>query len=38
LILESAVLRTLGTRYLTLTFYRLAIALLAGFAAAAFLP
>jgi hypothetical protein len=37
LILESAVLRTLGTRYLTLTLYRLAIALLAGFAAAAFL-
>ena len=37
LILESAVLRTLGTRYLTLTFYRLAIALLAGFAAASLL-
>jgi hypothetical protein len=36
LILESAVLRTLGTRYLILTFYRLAIALLAGFAAASF--
>ena len=34
LILEAAVLRSTGTRYLLLTFYRLAIALAVGFAAA----
>jgi len=34
LVIESAVLRTLGTRYLLLTFYRLALALLVGLAAA----
>ena len=34
LILEGVVLRSTGTRYLLLTFYRLAIALAVGFAAA----
>jgi len=34
LVIESAVLRTLGTRYLLLAFYRLALALLVGLAAA----
>ena len=34
LIIEGAVLRSTGTRYLLLTFYRLIIALAVGFAAA----
>jgi len=36
LIIEAAVLRSIGTRYLLLTFYRLVVALLVGFAAAPF--
>jgi hypothetical protein len=34
LVIESAVLRTIGTRYLLLTSYRLALSLLVGLAAA----
>ena len=36
LIIEGTVLRSTGTRYLVLTFYRLAIATAVGFAAAPF--
>ncbi len=36
LIVEGAVLRSIGTRYLLLTLYRLGLALLVGFAAAPF--
>jgi hypothetical protein len=37
LVIESAVLRAIGTRYLSLTFYRLLLAVAAGLAAAPFL-
>ena len=33
-VIEAAILRTIGTRYLTLTFYRLAMAAVAGLLAA----